>query len=112
MGSIKAEAGIQRRVNMELLPIIFPFVLFSALEATLIDELKRIIEQNAIAPSFPGIARERCPRTAPQNQTQLVKYLINLLEVDLNLEQYITNGQVCPGKNITLGSVSFYFSSR
>ena len=96
---------------MELLSIIFHFLLFSALEATLIDELKSIIEQNAIAPSFPGIARERCPRTAPQNQLQLVRNLIDLLEGDLNLEQYITNGQVCPGKNITHGSVSSYFSS-
>ena len=93
---------------MELSSIIFPFILFSVLEATLIDELKLIIEDNAIAPSFPGIAREKCPRTAPQNQLQLVRNLIDLLEGDLNLEQYITNGQVCQGKDITHRSVSSY----
>lgn len=96
---------------MELWLIVFPFILFSALEAILTDELKHIIEENAIAPSFPGIARERCPRTAPQNQFQLVRNLIDLLEGDLNLERYITNGQVCQGKDITRGFLSSSFSS-
>ena len=96
---------------MELLSIIFLSILFSVLEATLIDELKRIIEQNAIAPSFPGIAWERCPRTAPQRQLQLVQNLTDLLEIDLNLEKYITNRQLCQGKDMTHRSVSSYFSS-
>ena len=99
--SKKAEVDVKQRVNQELLSIVFPFVLFSALEATLTDKLKRIIDQNATASSFPGIARERCPRTVPQKQLQLVSKLKDMLENDLNLEKYITSGQVCPGKDIT-----------
>ena len=80
---------------MKLLSSFCVILMILKSDASLQEYLKRMIEANAIAPTFSGIAYERCSRTVSQSQLQLAIQLVRLFDDDFSLKKYIADGQAC-----------------
>ena len=69
------------------------------------ERLWKVIEINAIAPTVSESIHPVCYRSNVSMKQQLVtKQLKQLLEVDASLNDYLANGQACPG-----GKSSWFF---